>query len=45
MTQVLGVAPDVAKKVIDEAVVTMDTLKEHRYHVHWQIYGRKPESE
>lgn len=45
MTQVLGLTPEVSKKVIDDAVDTMVSLKEHRYHVHWNIYGRKPESE
>lgn len=43
MTQVMKMPLEEVKKICDDAVQGMLGNKEHRYHLHWQIYGRKPE--
>lgn len=44
-TRVLGIEEEEAKKWCEEGLACIKTQKEHRYHLQWQIVGKKPAAE
>ncbi|TGZ78004.1 S-adenosyl-L-methionine-dependent methyltransferase [Ascodesmis nigricans] len=44
MTRLLGMKEEDARKLCTDFMDTIASGKEHAYHYHWQIVGRKPDS-